>query len=308
MTVSHCLTKSFACLTLLVMLVVPSICRDQLSLKQLLDALNKLRTNPSYYATFINNEYKAKTNNSTRVHSDWNLQFNEATPGVFDNAISFLNSQTAIAAFNIDLGMTYATWKHVKYLWTINTLDHTGANGTNVSQRLNEYGAWGTTVGENLLYNTFEAKGAEHVNVDFVIDDGVSGRGHRTNDYNTAYTKVGLGLYRGTDGKEYYGIAFAGSYTCSQCSSITCAMQLECGWTKYLSDAGIADPTCNPNNNTNFTNNGTNNGTNNWTNNGTAGLGSGSVNQGYSTVVSGSAILDFYLFLLMAIALGLLSN
>ena len=40
--------------------------------------------------TLIDTDYKQKTNNANRVHTEWNLMFNEATPAVFDEAMNFL--------------------------------------------------------------------------------------------------------------------------------------------------------------------------------------------------------------------------
>ena len=135
--------------------------------------------------------------------------------------------------------MTYATWKHVKYLSeVVNGLDHTGQGGSTFSQRLQEYGTVSGSSAENLLYNSINAKNADNLNLDFTIDDGVANRGHRTNNHNTAYTVVGLGLFKGPNNREYYGMTFAAGYTCTNCNQITCQMQTDCGWSKYLADIG----------------------------------------------------------------------
>ena len=194
------------------------VTRTIISIKQALDSYNKARTQPLAIRTLINTDYKQKTN-ANRVHTEWSLMFNEATPAVFDGAMTFLQSQAVLGIVTVDLGMTYATWKHVKYLSeVVNGLDHTGQGGSSFSQRLQEYGTVSGMSAENLLDNSINAKKADHLNTDFTIDDGVASRGHRTNNYQPSFTKVGLGLFKGPNNKEYYGMTFAAGYTCTICS------------------------------------------------------------------------------------------
>ena len=48
------------------------------------------------------------------------------------------------------------------------------------------------SVGENLAYATYEDDDGVDVIMQFIIDDGVTGRGHRANIFNTEWTHVGI--------------------------------------------------------------------------------------------------------------------
>ena len=212
------------------------------NLKNGLDSLNKARTNPKYYATMITDKYKAKTVNN--IQTEWGLQFNEACPGVFDNAISFLNSATAIGALTLDLGMTYATRKHAKWLNSQNLLQHQGEGNTMPWDRIGVYTtSFLASSAENAIFNSITAKSTteEFMIADYIIDDGLSTRGHRTNIFTSKYTHAGLGIYKGAT-REYFVITFAENYKCDKCGEITCDMQRDCGWLDYLVATGKSSP------------------------------------------------------------------
>src|SRR3990167_816596 len=86
------------------------------TIKQYFDAQNSARTNPTELATFITTEFKEKVPSGSSTHSVWLVSFNEACPAVFDEAINYLNAFTAVGALELDLGMTYAAWKHAKWM------------------------------------------------------------------------------------------------------------------------------------------------------------------------------------------------
>src|SRR3990167_3926976 len=108
-------------------LAVLGACYSQptISLKAYLDAHNKARTNPRYFAGFIQTEYRSKLDIAQNLHTVWRLRFNEQGPAQFDEAINALNAQTPLAALTLDLGMTYSVYKHMKYLAdTLKSLSH----------------------------------------------------------------------------------------------------------------------------------------------------------------------------------------
>lgn len=66
---------------------------------------------------------------------------------------------------------------------------HTGNDGSSTSDRISRYITW-TALGENLAYSNIV--NGEDVILQFIIDDGVSSRGHRTNIYNSTFTHTGV--------------------------------------------------------------------------------------------------------------------
>ena len=222
--------------SLLLVVALLALSANAFTLKKMLDAVNKARTNPTYYATFIKTEYKDKTVNG--VHKDWNLKFNEGTPAVFDEAIAALNAQATLGTMTIDLGMSYATFSHCKYLGNeLKSLSHTGKGGSSFSDRLKEYtSSFNTFSGEVLLSNSITSKTEEHLVADWIIDDGVSGRGHRAIVLGSNYNVLGVGLYTDSSSKTYAGMTFAGKFDCDKCTTINCDMKKDCGWSQYLTD------------------------------------------------------------------------
>lgn len=216
------------------------------TIKEYFDAQNGVRTNPTDMATFITTEYKANVPAGSKTHSIWLLTFNEACPAVFDEAINYLNAFTPVGALQVDLGMTYAAWKHAKWMVEQNggSLSHTGPGGNSFSDRLKEF----TTktmgaAGENILYTGSGYVTGKIMVAQYIIDDGVSGRGHRTNIMTTSFKKTGLGLFYDSAKSRYYQVTvLSDSYTCDKCDTITCQMQKDCGWSQYLKDAGLTDP------------------------------------------------------------------
>ena len=229
----------------LLLCVLGAVCsQPTISIKAYLDAHNKARTNPAAFATFIDAEYKKKVDVTTNVHSVWRLRFNEKSPAQFDEAIKAVKAQTPLKALQLDLGMTYSVWRHIKYLAdTLKGLSHTGASGSNPSQRAQPYTSGFSGMYENILYTSVSTYKAEHLVSQYIIDDGVASRGHRNNLFTASQTKIGVGIaYDFTLKRIYHGTVMANSYNCDKCSLITCQMQKDCGWSQYLLDAGLADP------------------------------------------------------------------
>lgn len=87
---------------------------------------------------------------------------------------------------------------------------HTGTKGSQPWDRMNRYGKWGGTVGENIAYGN--SRGDEYI-LQLYIDDGVPGRGHRKNILNPAFKVTGMfqcyhKLYGGA-----LVIGYAGTFT-----------------------------------------------------------------------------------------------
>ena len=89
---------------------------------------------------------------------------------------------------------------------------HIGSDGSNLVKRIERFGTWGGSVGENCAYGLKEAR---EIVVQLLIDDGVRNRGHRKTILNPAFTKVGAGYSEA--GKAAYGAVavmdFAASFT-----------------------------------------------------------------------------------------------
>lgn len=88
-------------------------------------------------------------------------------------------------------GLTLAARDHVKDQGRTGAIGHTGSDSSTVVDRLNRYGKWGISAGENIYYGNGDAR---IIVVLLLIDDGVSSRGHRGNLLDSSFKVVGVSV------------------------------------------------------------------------------------------------------------------
>ena len=175
---------------------------DQLFiLKDILDVLNDVRQNPNKYVDKVQSIYLDHMD-ERGLHKVTRILANEGRKS-FEEAKTFLKNEKPRPPMKLDPGLTSAAYLHSVYAAEINELTHNGRGGTNLMTRIKEFGQLSSgSVGENILNNDKVLP----INwiLDFVIDDGVSSRGHRNNIFSDNYEKVGLGIARKSDKSDWY--------------------------------------------------------------------------------------------------------
>ena len=73
------------------------------------------------------------------------------------------------------------------------TEGHISTSGEDLSKRIERYGKFEITCGENCAYG--HEDGATNV-IQLLIDDGVVNRGHRKNILNPEYSVAGIAIYK----------------------------------------------------------------------------------------------------------------
>ena len=107
-----------------------------------------------------------------------------------DEAIAFLESARPLGPLRFNEGLARAARLHARDIGPRGSLEHTGSDGSRLSDRLNRLGRWHGIIAENISTGEDEAR---QVVIQLLVDDGVAGRGHRKNLFNPDLHQAGAG-------------------------------------------------------------------------------------------------------------------
>lgn len=110
-------------------------------------------------------------------------------PAAVKEAIEALKVQPKLPPFDWHDGMAQACADHCKDTGVKGITGHNGSDGSTPFTRMNKYGNWGGSAGENISYGK---KTGEAIIMQLFVDDGVRSRGHRKNLQNAAFRASGL--------------------------------------------------------------------------------------------------------------------
>ena len=155
---------------------------------QVIKEINLARQNPKRYAIFLEREKSYYVGKFIKRPGETIIITEEGVSAV-DEAIRFLKSTKPVSPLKYSKGMSRAAMDHVKDQGKKGTLGHRGSDRSQPGDRVNRYGSWRWTVGENISYGRDKAR---DIVMGLIIDDGVPGRGHRDNIFNSKYRFVGV--------------------------------------------------------------------------------------------------------------------
>jgi len=169
---------------------------------------NAARTNPTAYAAKLEKQTKYFEGDILKIPGQTPLMTQEGVSAV-NEAIQFLKSASPMSALTASSGMSKAAADHVQDQGPGGNLGHTGTDGSQPWDRLERYGEWQKTVGENISYgpNT-----GEDVVISLIVDDGVTDRGHRTNIFNSDFRVTGVACGEHREYRVMCVITYAGGY------------------------------------------------------------------------------------------------
>jgi len=176
--------------------------------KEILAEINLARTNPTQYLRYLE-DFKPFYHGKEIKYADGSTLVTNEGVSALEEAIAFVRSLKPLPPLELRKGMILGARDHVNDLTRTGQSGHRGSDGSITEDRLNRYGSWSDSVGEDIVYRSRKAR--EDV-IALLIDDGVKSRGHRKNIFKSDFHVVGLALSPPSKAPAMCVITFAGGF------------------------------------------------------------------------------------------------
>lgn len=165
--------------------------------------MNRARQNPALYATYVEEVRSHYSGDFLVLPGHTKIRTKEGLRAV-DEAIRFLQSAKPLQPLVLSPGMCKAAADHCA--------DQAGGgfgHGSNPARRMNRYGTWGSSWGENISYGK---RTARDIVLALIIDDGLRARKHRKNIFSPNFNFAGAAYGPHAGYGSVCNIDFAGDY------------------------------------------------------------------------------------------------
>jgi uncharacterized protein YkwD len=176
--------------------------------QEIIQEINLARQHPQKYAFFLEQQKPYYVGKFIKRLDEPTILTEEGISAV-DEVIRFLKSAKPVAPLKYSKGMSRAAMDHVKDQGNRGTLGHSGSDRSSPGDRVNRYGVWRWTVGENISYGRDKARDTV---MGLIVDDGVPSRGHRDNMFDSRYRFVGVACGKHKTFEVMCVIDFAGEF------------------------------------------------------------------------------------------------
>jgi hypothetical protein len=170
--------------------------------------INMARMNPKGYASFLDKWKPYYDGKLLKIPGETILMTKEGVTAV-NEAIGSMRSMNSVPRLTPSKGMSRGAKEHVTDQGASGSSQHRGSDGSQPWDRVNHYGTWEKSIGENIAYGTDKAR---TIVLSLIIDDGVPGRGHRKNIFNPDFRVIGVACGHHAAYRTVCVMTFAGGY------------------------------------------------------------------------------------------------
>jgi uncharacterized protein YkwD len=211
--------SNILCIIFLILLFISAVGFSQSSVSEdakflsplenaIVHEINMARTAPKDYASLLEQSKKYYDKKTLRLPGKTPILTKEGVRAVVE-AIRFLPPLYTLPPLIPSEGMSLGARDHVKDQASSGTGQHTGSDGSQPSNRVNRYGIWEKSIGENISFGSDQAR---DIMMGLIIDDGVPSRGHRKNIFHPDFRVIGVACSPHPTYRTVYVITFAGRY------------------------------------------------------------------------------------------------
>jgi uncharacterized protein YkwD len=176
--------------------------------KDVITETNKVRANPQSYISMME-EYKQRFIGNRIQLPQRKFMITKEGVAAVDEAIAFLRKQPPVSELSPSKGISLAARDHVNDQGTAGSFGHRGTDRSDPFVRMERYGKWRVTGGENIAYGYTTAK---DIVMQLIIDDGVPLRGHRVNMFNPDFRVAGVAYGNHKVYRFMCAISYAGGF------------------------------------------------------------------------------------------------